>query len=360
MTRDQGDSGPYGATTAQNTTTDWLSDFKPVEAKLAGMVDYAKALSIISMNLMSHRTRLIEQMQALVMDAFMGGFPEVKYAAVLHQQNMAEFSQYIQRLQDGIYHTANAAKAIADTYGDSDSFSAISLNTVQFAFGEPGATHPAGLPERFKQTFSEQASNPPPGGGNDRPAPTWISTGTTMISGGGMIQTYVDQYGETRTITVSYDSDGHQITTVVDPTGKTVSDSSTYSYPLGSYTMTTTTGPKGDVTTAGSNSYMTGNTYTTDETSGGELKTETTVTTNANGSQTTTVYAYDKGKRVVESQVTVGQDNYVDNGIPDSPADDATNQIRASMPQDPHAKDTKILAPGEPGVKYTGGGSTTA
>jgi hypothetical protein len=84
------------------------------------------------------------------------------------------------------------------------------------------------------------------------------------------------------------------------------------------------------------------------------------VTTNANGSQTTTIYSYDKGKRTVDSQVTVGQDNPVNNGIPDSPADDAINQIRASMPQDPPSKETKILAPGAPGVDYTGGGSTSA
>ncbi len=362
MTRDPGDTGPYGATSAQNTTTDWLSDFTPVSAKLAGMADYAKALSDISMNLMSHRTRLIEQMnEVLAAGAFAGGFPEVTYASHLHQQNMSEFSQYIQRLYDGIFHTANAAKAIADAYGDSDSFSAISLNTVQFAFGDLSATRPAGMPASVTQTFDQMAANQPPGGDKGRPAPIWTSTGTVMNPDGGMTQTYVDQYGESRTITISYDSSGHQITTTVDPTGKTVSDSSTYSYPLGTYTMTTTTDQKGHVTTSGSNSYGTGgNTYVTDDTSDGVLTGETTVTTNANGSQTTTIYSYDKGKRTIESQVTVGQDNPVSNAVPDSPADDAINSIRASMPQDPPPKDTKIVAPGEPGVDYTGGGTTTA
>jgi hypothetical protein len=362
MTRDAGDTGPYGATSAQNTSTDWLSDFTPVKAKLAGMADYATALNDISMNLISHQTRLLGQMrQVLTAGAFSGGFPEVTYASVLHQQNMVEFSQYLQRLHDGIFHTANAAKAIADAYGDSDSFSAISLNTVQFAFGDLDAKRPAGMPASVQQTFSEQASNVPVGGDKGRPAPAWTSTGTVMNPDGGMTQTYIDQYGESRTITIAYDSSGHQITTTVDPTGKTVSDSSTYSYPLGTYTMTTTTDPKGHVSTSGSNSYGTGgNTSVTDDTTDGELKTETTVTTNANGSQTTTIYSYDKGKRTVDSQVTVGQDNPVNNGIPDSPADDAINQIRASMPQDPPPKNTTILAPGEPGVDYTGGGSTTA
>ncbi|HKD99241.1 MAG TPA: hypothetical protein VKB69_16805 [Micromonosporaceae bacterium] len=360
MTRDPGDTGPFGASTAQNTSKDWLDDFKPVQAKLSGMVDYARALNTISMNLMNHRMRIVEQMnQVLSSGAFGGGFPEVNYAATLHQQNMSEFNQYIQSLYDGIFHTANAAKAIADAYGDSDSFSAIDLNAVQFAFGDKHATRPSSLPQGIGQTFAQQAAQAAAKGGDDKKNRIWTSTGTTMNADGGMTQTYVDQFGETRTITIAF-QDGHQITTTVDPTGTTVSDSMTAAYALGTYTSTTTTDQKGNVSTSSSSSYSAGNAYVTDYSSNGQLSSETDVTYNGSGSRTTTSYSYDdKGNRRVDTSVTVGQDNYVDPGVPDSPADDAINSIRDSMPDDPQAGDTMIEAPGQPGVEYTGGSGAT-
>jgi hypothetical protein len=360
MTRDPGDPGPYGASSAQNTSTDWLDDFKPVQAKLSGMVDYAKALNTISMNLMSHRMRIVEQMnQVLSSGAFAGGFPEVDYAATLHQQNMSEFNQYIQNLYEGIFHTANAAKAIADTYGDRDSFSAIDLNAVQFAFGDPGAKRPSTLPQGIGQTFSQQAAQTAAKGGDDKKNRIWTSTGTTVNPDGGMAQTYVDQYGEIRTITISY-QDGHQITTTVDPTGTKVSDSTTTSFPFGTFTTTTDTDQAGHVITSTSSSYSTGTTYVTDTSAGGQLRSETDKTYNPAGSTTTTTYSYDdKGNRKVDTSVTVGQDNPVDTGLPESPADDAINSIHDSMPADPQAGDTMIVAPGAPGDNYSGGSGAT-
>ena len=359
MTRDPGDSAPYGASTAQNTSTDWLDDFKPLQVKLSGMVDYAKALQTISMNLMGHRMRIVEQMnQVLSSGAFAGGFPEVNFASSLHQQNMSEFNQYIQNLYDGIFHTANAAKAIADTYGDRDGLSAIDLNAVQFAFGDPGAKRPSTLPKSIGQTFAQQAAQDAAKGGDDKKNRIWTSTGTTVNPDGGMTQTYVDQFGETRTITISY-QDGHQITMTVDPTGTKVSDSLTVSFPFGTYTSTTDTDQKGAVTTSTSSSYSTGSTYVTDTSSGGQLQSETDETYNPSGSTTTTTYSYDdKGNRTVGTSVTVGQDNDVDTGVPDSPADDAIQSIRDSMPDDPQAGDTTVLAPGAPGDTYPSGGGT--
>jgi hypothetical protein len=360
MTRDQGDTGPYGASSAQNTTTDWLSDFKPVEAKLSGMVDYAKALNTIAMNLMSHQTRVIEQMGRLTTDAFQGGFPEVNYAATLHGQNMSEFNQYLQNLHDGIYHTASAAKTIADTYGDRDGFSAIDLNSVQFAFADPNAKRPSTLPSVIGKTFSDQEAQAAAKGKEDKKNRIWTPTGATINPDGGATMTYVDQFGETRTITTSF-KDGRQIVTVVDPTGKTVSDSTTVSYPMGSSTTTTNTDQKGNVTTSTSSSYTVGDTYVTKVSSNGKVKNETDVTYDDYGGQTTTTYTYgDGGKRHEDTSITVGQDNYVDNGVPDSPADDAIDQIRQSMPTDPDAQDTKIMAPGEPGVDYSGSSDGTA
>src|SRR5437868_2414625 len=99
MTRDPGSDGPYGGTSAQNTDTAWLNDFTKVDAKLDAMVDYAKMLSSVAQDLLTHRQRITSQMTELLQQgAFGGGFPEIKFAQVLHGQNLSEFTQYLQKL----------------------------------------------------------------------------------------------------------------------------------------------------------------------------------------------------------------------------------------------------------------------
>jgi hypothetical protein len=363
-----GGGGLYSSESAQNTTTDWLDDFKPVEAKLDGMVDYGKALITIQMNLAGHTARVFGQINNLVSGgAFAGDFPEVNYAMQLHSQNLNEFSVYLQNLDNGIYHIANAAKAIADSYGEQDGFSAISLDAINFAFGEPGATRPSGLPKQIGQTFSQQEDAAASAGKTDknRAAPIWVPTDTTINPDGGMTVISKDQYGEVQTIVISYDANGHQITTTTNPSGKTVSDSITTTNPFGSYTTTTTTtttakDPKGTVTTSSSDTNDTGNVVTTDDGKNGVVDQETVLTYNDDGSQNTAVYAVSNGKRTtVESSISVGQDNIVDNGLPDSPAQDAIDQVQAGMPK-PSGPKTVILAPGEPGTNYSDGSSTSA
>jgi hypothetical protein len=352
------DYGPYYSETEANTSTTWLNDISPVKASLSGMVDYAQAMSTLSTDLATHQMRVLQQMQQIMPDAFAGGFPEVKYAFELQKQNLTEFNTYLQNLHDGIDHIANASKAIADSYGDTDSFASISLNAVQFAFADPNAKRPDGLPSEWGQTFSEkEAADEAKSGSPGKPDPLYLPTSTVMNADGGMTQTYQDQYGDVRTITIAY-VDGHQITTTKDPGGTTVEDSYTVSYPLGTYTMTTTTDPSGKVSTSSSNSYSTGDTYITDQSDDGKPTTETTVTTNPDGGQTTTIYNVDGSKKTVATQVAVGSDNTVDNGLPPSPADDAENQIRASMPTDPPPKNTKVLAPGQFDAPYNDGGSS--
>jgi hypothetical protein len=349
MTRDGGgDGGPYEYATEQNTSMDWLNDLKPVQAKLNDMHDYAKALSTIATNLQTHRMRVIQQIGDMVEGgAFGGGFPEVDYAGQLHGQNLSEFNQYLQNLFDGLQHSANASQAIADAYAGSDGFSAISLNTVQFAFGDPSASRPEGLPAGM-QTFSQNqakamAAAAAKGGAVTHDDAVWTPMSTTVNPDGGTTQIYTDQYGETRKITVSIDANGHHITTNTGPEGTTTIDESSYSYPLGTYSTSTTTDTKGKVSTSGSETYDVGGTTITDSTSGGKEQSQTTVSYSADGSQTKTTYVYDdKDHRTISERVTVGADNPVDNGAPDSPANDTIEDIRAHMPKD----DTKILAPG--------------
>ncbi len=363
---DDRDNGPYQSDTDQNTSKAWLGDFTKIDAKLSGMSDYAKALMTISDNLQTHRIRVTQQIGSVLTDgAFLGGFPEVSYAATLHGQNFSEFNQYLQNLYDGLQHSGNAAQAIADSYGDKDGFSAVSLNDVRFAFAEPGATRPAGLPSFYGETFSQQQAKAQAAAAKDgktaaHPDAIWALTTSSTDDAGNTYSTYTDQYGDVRSISVVIDATGHKITTMTGPEGKTVTDEMTYSFEFGSYTTTTSTDPTGKVSTAETNTTYAGNTTTTESASDGKTHSVTTVTYNANGSQTTSTYSVDaSGSRTLTQQVTVGQDNTVQLGAPDSPSNDALAADNAVAQKGDDAQRTHIVAPGPPNTRVAdlGGGS---
>jgi hypothetical protein len=337
-------TGPYAGETVQNTSTDWLDDLK-VDAKLDGMIDYAKALSDITLGLQFHVTRVTGQMRTIIEDkAFGGGFPEITYGGTLHEQNFYEFQLYLQNLATGLDHSANAARAIADSYGDSDSFSGISLNAVEFAFGDSKATRPDGLPKGIGETFAQEADKaaaapPDPKKPKGHADALWRPVSTTDDGNGGSTQLFTDQYGETRTVAVKYDAYGHKITTTTTPQGTTVDDETSYSYEFGVYATTKST-VNGKVSTTVSDTTYNGATTTTTVTTDGKPQSMTTVTDNPDGSRTTTDYSYDsKGKPVVSQQITLGHDNSSDVTEPDSPSDDAIKAAQADL-----MKNTTILA----------------
>jgi hypothetical protein len=335
MGLDPGSAGPYGATSAQNTGIDWLKDFTKVDAKLDAMVDYAVTMSSIATDLMIHRIRLSSQINELLQEnAFGGGFPELRFAQVLHGQNLAEFTQYLQKLHDGIDHTANAAKAISDSFRGGDAFASADLNAVQFAFGDTSAKKPGGFPPQLGQTFSQYEAAAAAKGDDTKPNKQWQSTGTTDDNG-VLTETFVDQYGDVRTIT-SYKVNGQDVQIVTDPDGSTVTNSTTYTVNVGSGTLTsttsTTTDEAGKTSTSNTDEYSDGWSDVTDRYSDGQLKSETTVTYNADGTVTTSNYAVGPdGKRTLMNQVTVGGgDAPPDYGPPDSPLKDTVDELKAA------------------------------
>jgi len=339
MRDDGGYGGPYSSETSQNTNTDWLDDMTPVEAKLDGMSDYAKSLMTVAGNLQSHQLRVIQQLSSLEADAFQGGFPEVNYAQKMHNQNFAEFRTYLMNLYTGISNNGNAAQAVADSFGDADGFSAIDLNTVQFAFADPNASRPAGLPQGVGETYmdaqlkAQAAGNAPvTGTGSTHPDAVWTRVSGPSDPNGTGTFTYTNQYHEQQTITVTVDASGQRTTVTKGPGGTSTVVESGYSYEFGSAQDSTRTDAKGKVTTSQQYTTYDGNTTTVEQMSGGKVTGITTTTYNSDGSETDNSYSVDdKGNRVEQSSVTVGHDNDVQLGTQDSPAIDAMNQQKALM-----------------------------
>ena len=93
----------------------------------------------------------------------------------------------------------------------------------------------------------------------------------------------------------------------------------------------------------------------------GHPTSSTTTAYNSDGSQTVTTKSYDdKGKETTQSQVTYGQESPGVGNHPDSPGEDATNQLNDQLKHDMGDKAPKILAPGAPGQQGSSGQGVTA
>jgi hypothetical protein len=361
VTHEDTGGGPDNSVTGRNTSTDWLGDMKPVDLNLHGLADYAKNLKTISDNLASHQTRVFEQMREIVPVAFQGGFPEIQESSRVHAQNLGEFGQYLRFLAQAVLNVGSAAQTVADSYHSSDGWSAASLDAVKFAFGDPNAKRPSGLPSWVPTTtwldgYLQQQAQAAQQGGQQA---NWVPAGTTTDPATGKVtMTYTDNAGHTKTITVEHVGN-ETITTTTTPQGTTVVTSTTSTYPYGSVTTKTTRAPNGQVTTTTEETYSSSNTSTTTYLDDKGRTTSTTTTTyNADGSQTVTTKSYDdKGKEHTQSQITYGQESPGVGNRPDSPGVDATNQLNDELKQDMGDEAPKILAPGAPGQQGSSGQS---
>jgi hypothetical protein len=363
-----GGGGPYQSATDKNTSATWLDDAKPVDVHLHGMVDYAKNVETVKDNLSSHRQRVSGDMGNAVPGAFAGGFPEIAYAASLHGQNLAEFQQYLNFLGFALMNVANAAQTIADCYSSTDGWSAASLDAVNFAYGDPSAKRPAGLPPGLGQTWSDayykamakQQEDAAKGGGDDS-AHNWKLSSNYTGTDGSEHMTYTDQYGNTKTIVVLHQGNT-TTTTVTTPKGTTTTVASTYTYPYGSVTTTTVTGPDGHPRTSTVNTSSVGNTSVVSNVDDkGHTTSSKTTTYNSDGSQTVTTRTYDdKGNVQNTDSVTYGQEAPGVGNSVDSPTKQAIDDTKFTHPSDDN---TKTLAPGplggDPGTRSGSSGGVS-
>jgi hypothetical protein len=365
-----GGGGPYQNATDQNTSRTWLDDIAPIDVNLHGMGDFAKNLITVSNDLFSHQQHVMGQISSILEEnAFAGGFPEVNYAAKLHSQNLSEFAQYLSGLWQAIQHTANAAQVIADSYSSTDGWSAASLDAVNFAFGDPNAKRPSGLPPGLGKTWSQkqaedeaQSAATGPTAANGHPDSHWQLVNTSTDGAGNSYSTYQDQYGETRQINVTH-QDGHKITTITTPQGTTTTTESTVSYPYGSTTTRTTTTPDGRTTTSTVNTSSSANSHTTQNVdSSGKVTSSTTTTHNSDGSVTETTSSYDgQGHPTPTNSVTYGQESPgVGNAKVNSPAADIEQSLKKDAMPKPEENHTQVLAPGAPGSSSSSSSGVTA
>jgi hypothetical protein len=297
---------PFQDTTDYNTSTTWLNDQQPVDLDLDGMADYAQSMLRIIENLMAEQG-YVDDLASRPMTAWVGDvLGEAEYVRTRMRDNSTEFTEYLQRLRDAILNIGMAAQTIADTYASTDGWSSASLNTVLFAFADPDASRPSGLPPGIAvQTYedmrreqeAQQAGQPPPEG-----SPAWGDPerwDSVTSDDGTVTQTASTADGHRMEIVTTGTGTGTVVTTttVFAPGGATLSTSSqrstTSSYPYG--TITTTTGTRdGQATETTTRSTYTGGpgmteTVTSTDPQGNETSRRTVVTeTNDDGSQTIT------------------------------------------------------------------------
>jgi hypothetical protein len=331
-----GGGGQYQSATDRNTSTDWLDDMKPVDVKLDGMSDYAGNMMTIMNNLKDHNTYLVQQMNDLVEVAFAGGFPEISEAATLHKQNVQEFASYNSFLMTSLVNIGSAAQTIADSYASTDGWSAASLSSVEFAFGDKSAGRPPGLPAALGKTYYDKyfedmaKEDPGASGGSDS---NWrVQSTTTDPKTGAEKSTYVDQHGNLRTITVTT-ANGVKTTVIESGGKKTTTVERTVYHPNGSITTKTITTPDGKSTTTESETSSTADGHeTTDFNSKGQATNSTTVKHNSDGTETDTTTSYDKkGHGTTTSQVSVAQEGPDVDVTADSPTDDVVKKLQKQI-----------------------------
>ena len=131
-----------------------------VNADLGSIRQFAQemALKVPAEGLPDTMTALA-QTAPLVREAFLAGgnpaagvFQEGVVVADLMTQYLSDFNSFAKDVDKGLRAIGNAAGVIAEIYQNADGGSAASLADVAFAFADPNATRPTGLPKGLATT----------------------------------------------------------------------------------------------------------------------------------------------------------------------------------------------------------------
>ena len=300
----------YGGATSVNTSIPWTSgDQAPdgkIDAHVDGIVAYAKNLSTISTNVQNDSAKL--PILGMLPSQALGGaaFAEGVHVSQLLNRNANEFMHYVSKMAQAVMNSGYAGQAVADSLSSTDDLSAITINEVNFAYGDPNAARPNGFPptlgKTWQQAYDEQQAKLT---GNTNPtidlsSGLWNQTGqTTDPTTGAKTTTYQGPDGETRTVwegTVpggQYVGSGETVETIKYPNGQTVVTQTVTTSPGNSVTYNTTTAADGTSTTTSSKTSTTsdgGNTTTTTTNDDGSK--QITITSD-DGTKTTSVFDKD-------------------------------------------------------------------
>jgi hypothetical protein len=333
---------PYEQQTRANTSTDWLDNQEPVDLNLQGMGEFATNMVTVKENLTSH-VGYLDLLATLPMQAWEGGaLPEGAYSMNQMLGNFAELQAYLAYLQIALSNIGMAAQTIADAYASTDGWSAASLDTVKWAYGDSSVPPPAGLPpwvtgKSYWDQYFESLQSGTQAAGSPTGA-TWTPDGQRVNADGSVTERAIGSDGRVRemtTVTIP-GAGGTLVTTrVIGADGKELSVSSqrtTTTYDGGSVVTTTVsydgqgnvTGSKESTTTYDDGEVRSTGTANFDR--DGVPTTSTVTTTHDDGSQTVT----DTSGDTVTREVRYGQQTDGVTGTGDTPAMDAIEEVQGN------------------------------
>ena len=273
---------PDGGSSTSNEPQDWTNSYTPVQVDVKDLADYYfKMATELAPRSIADTSGVLSQMgpmidMGLVNRAASQGevFGEGVVVAQLMMDNQAKFTAFLKDVSAGIACIGNAAGVVAEIYNNSDNANGADINDVAFAFDDPGATRPGGLPKgaptkSFVDMQMEAAAN--------APQQPMAMTGadpvqTIYLPMGDMTYIYAD--GSMKTVSTRGDANswsaGSTTTTTYVSAGQVVGQTTQSEYTLrGGYkSQTTTQSPNDNPNAVGSSS--------------------TQVLTNPDGSQTIT------------------------------------------------------------------------
>ncbi|MFB6394958.1 hypothetical protein [Polymorphospora lycopeni] len=330
---------PYGEQTRANTSRTWLDGQEPLDVDIDGLVDYGKDMKTIEENLNGLTPRL-NLLGSLPASAWTGNvLPEGAYAMSQMTANYGELQQYLLFLGTALNNIGMAAQTVADAYSSTDGWSAASLDSVLFAFGDSRAERPAGLPpwvtgETWFDAYSKaiQEGTGEYTAGESFNGPTEI----THNPDGSTTTSTVGSAGTTRSITEFNIPGGGTMTTIVvtGANGEVISRSSsrTNGYATADGYVTTQTSYDGngnvtgsETTTSRYGSDGSQSTTVTRSNADGAVTSTNTDSTNAAGVQTITSA---DGQGNETQRVVIGEQTEGVEGTPESPGAEALEEIQ--------------------------------
>jgi hypothetical protein len=271
-----------------NEKQDWTNSYQAVQVDVKDLADYYHQMLSLAPDATMYTVESLSQMDlsihmGLVNQAQSQGqvFGEGVVVAEIMMNNHSKFSDFFKDVTAGVTCIANAAGVIAECYNNSDNANGASINDVMFAFDDPGATRPDGLPKGAPTTSYVDAQLKAAENGPQQPM---------AMTGADPVKTIYLPMGDTEYIY----SDGSMMSV------KTRTDSNSWA---SNTTTTTTIMYKGQVVSQ---------TTQVDSTMRGGYKSRTTTVSptedpNAKGSSSTNILTDQHGNQTITT-TTVGPD----------------------------------------------------
>lgn len=160
-----GSTGSFGNIDGKPTAGDAFTsaqDGGHLNASITDMHDYAFNLYMTGTNAGVSSYQVLPLMESYLSSGLMtpsshgGGVnPECALVAEIQKQHNANFTKFFSDLMKGLQNIGQAAQVIADSYQGTDARSAADVNCVNFAFADPDAKRPKGLPSSIGKTTDE-------------------------------------------------------------------------------------------------------------------------------------------------------------------------------------------------------------